>query len=244
YVMYTSGSTGTPKGVSVPHRAVVRLVRRTNYVNFSSEQVFLQAASITFDASTFEIWGALLNGARLVLLPAGIPSLEQLARTIREQGVTTLWLTAGLFDQMVENQLGALSSLKYLLTGGDVVSPVHISRALRELPGCQLINGYGPTENTTFSCCYSLPKQWPKNQPVPIGRPISNTLIYVLDGRLTPVPVGAPGELYVGGDGLALGYLNQSQLTAEKFVPDPFNKDHGTVLYRTGDRVRWLPDRT
>lgn len=239
YVMYTSGSTGAPKGTLVPHRAVVRLVRNTNYLDFTPDLVFLQSAPISFDASTFEMWGALLNGARLVLLPPSVPSLEQLGRAIRDNGVTTLWLTAGLFDQMIEYQLNNLSGLRHLLAGGDVLSPASVARAVRELPGCQLINGYGPTENTTFTCCFRIPGEWREAQPVPIGKPIANTRVYLVDERLKPVPVGVPGELYTTGDGLALGYLNQPQLTAEKFVPNPFKA--GELMYRTGDLARWLP---
>jgi amino acid adenylation domain-containing protein len=242
YVMYTSGSTGTPKGVLVPHQAVVRLVRNTNYLEFSNEQVFLQLAPITFDASTFEIWGALLNGARLVIFPAHVPSLEELGRTIRDSQITTLWLTSGLFHQMVDHQLENMRGLKHLLAGGDVLSPAHVARTSRELSGCQVINGYGPTENTTFTCCYRLPEVWPDDRSVPIGRPIANTRVYVLDKHMAPVPVGVPGELYAGGDGLAQGYLNQPELTAEKFVPNPFATDSRLRLYRTGDIARWLPD--
>src|SRR5262249_52529289 len=152
YVMYTSGSTGLPKGTLIPHRAVVRLVRNTNYMEFLPDLVFLQLAPTTFDASTFEIWGALLNGARLVIFPAHIPSLEELGRTIQEHKITTLWLTAGLFHEMVEHRLEALRGLRHLLAGGDILSPRSVSRAARELRGCQIINGYGPTENTTFTC--------------------------------------------------------------------------------------------
>ncbi len=241
YVMYTSGSTGTPKGAVIPHRAVVRLVRNTNYLDFSPNLVFLQLASISFDASTFEIWGALLNGAKLVLFPPHIPSLEELGRAIRENGITTLWLTAGLFDQMAERQLENLRGLKHLLAGGDVLSPAQVSKALRELKGCGVINGYGPTENTTFTCCYQLPVSWPVDRPIPIGKPIANTQVYVLDRNLQPVPLGFPGELCTDGDGLALGYLNQPELTAEKFVPHPFASG-ASRIYRTGDLVRWLPD--
>jgi aspartate racemase len=185
---------------------VVRLVRNTNYLQFSAEQVFLQLAPVAFDASTFEIWGALLNGARLILFPPHLPSLEELGRTIQQNGVTTLWLTAGLFHQMVDHQLESLRGVRHLLAGGDVLSPAHVSKALGELRGCQLINGYGPTENTTFTCCYALPTAWPQDRPVPIGKPIANTRVYVLDNRMAPVPIGVPGELYATGDGLAYGY--------------------------------------
>ena len=242
YIMYTSGSTGTPKGVLVPHRAVIRLVRNTNYIEFSEEQVFLQLAPLTFDASTFEIFGALLNGARLVLFPAHIPSLEELGRTIQEKQITTVWLTAGLFHQMIERQVESLQGLKYLLAGGDVLSPAHVAKAVRDLGKCRLINGYGPTENTTFTCCYTVPQVWPEDQAVPIGRPIANTKVFVLDRHQSPVPIGVPGELYAGGDGLAHGYVNQRELTSEKFLTNCGLGDVPLRLYRTGDLVRWLPD--
>ena len=156
YVMYTSGSTGRPKGVCVPHRAVVRLVKNTDYARFCAADVFLQYAPVSFDASTFEIWGALLNGAKLVLMAPRQESLEALGRTIAEQGVTTLWLTASLFNLMIEEQPDALSGLEQLLVGGEALSVAHIRRARAALPGCRLINGYGPTECTTFSCCHTI----------------------------------------------------------------------------------------
>ena len=244
YVMYTSGSTGTPKGVVVPHQAVVRLVRNTNYLKFSDDLAFLQLAPMTFDASTFEIWGALLNGARLVIFPPHIPSLKELGRTIRDCQITTLWLTSGLFHQMIDDQVENLRGLKHLLAGGDVLSPAHVAKGLRELRGCQFINGYGPTENTTFTCCYRVPQVWAQDRPVPIGKPISNTRVYLLDKHMEPVPIGMPGELYASGNGLAQGYLNQPQLTAEKFVPNPVKTDSCPRLYRTGDVARWLADGT
>jgi non-ribosomal peptide synthetase component F len=148
----------------------------------------------------------------------------------------------GLFNQMVDHRLEDLRGLKHLLTGGEALSPTHVSKALQGLPRSQLINGYGPTENTTFTCCYHFPRSWPSTRPVPIGRPISNTCVLVLDQNMTPVPVGVPGELYTGGDGLALGYLKRPELTAERFVPNPFQT--GSVLYRTGDLVRWSADGT
>ncbi len=240
YVSFTSGSTGRPKGVCVPHRGVVRLVKNANYANFSSEEVFLQLAPISFDASTMEIWGCLLNGARLVVFPPQTPSLAELAETLERHRVTTVWLTSGLFNQMIEEKPEGLKHLRQILTGGDVLSPTHVKKALALLDRCQLINGYGPTENTTFTACYTIPVSYGGQRSIPIGRPISNTQCYVLDERLQPVPVGIPGELYAGGDGLALGYLNQPELTAEKFIPNPFQP--GSRLYKTGDLVRYLAD--
>jgi amino acid adenylation domain-containing protein len=242
YVIYTSGSTGMPKGAAIPHRGIVRLARNTNYVQITPQDRFLQFAPVSFDASTFEMWGALLNGAQLVLHPPGTPSLEQLGRFIQQQQISVLWLTAGLFNQMVETHLEQLRGVRQLLAGGEALSVPHVLKALNTLgPGCQLINGYGPTENTTFTCCYRIPNDWPGSRSVPIGGPISNTRVFILDDRRQPLPVGIPGELYIGGDGLARGYLNQPALTAEKFV-ELTCLDTPERLYRTGDLVRWLPD--
>lgn len=241
YVMYTSGSTGTPKGVCVPHRAIVRLVKNTNYADFSEDEVFLQFAPISFDAATLEIWGPLLNGGRVAIYPLQPLALDDLGHCIRRYGVTTLWLTSGLFQLMVDNRLDDLRGVRQLLAGGDVLSVPHVEKVRRELPECRLINGYGPTENTTFTCCYTVPKTGEIVGSVPIGRPISNTVVYVVDRRMQPVPVGIPGELYVGGDGLATGYLNRPELTAERFVANPFTND-GSRLYRTGDMVRYRAD--
>lgn len=238
YVMYTSGSTGKPKGVAVNHRNVVRLVRNTNYASFSSDEVFLQSSTISFDASTFEIWGSLLNGARLVLLPAGTPSLKELGQAIKRHRVTTLWLTTGLFHLMVENHFDDLRGLRQLLAGGDVLSVPHAKKVVSELKGCRFINCYGPTENTTFTTCYPVKDLTRVNGSVPIGFPIANTSVYVLDGKMNPAPVGVPGELFIGGDGLARGYLDRPELTAERFVRDPFS-GNGSRLYRTGDLVRY-----
>ncbi|MCP4657026.1 MAG: AMP-binding protein, partial [bacterium] len=211
YVMYTSGSTGRPKGVGAVHRGVVRLVRETDYARLNAAEVFAQFAPISFDASTLEIWGALLNGGRLVVFPAYTPTLQELGAVLERHRVTTLWLTAGLFHQMVDENLEGLSRVRQLLAGGDVLSARHVRRVLDQLPACTVINGCGPTENTTFTCCRPMRAAAEVGEPVPIGRPIANTRVWVLDRRLRPVPVGVFGELCTGGDGLARGYLNRPQ---------------------------------
>ncbi|MEO8429878.1 MAG: amino acid adenylation domain-containing protein [Acidobacteriota bacterium] len=243
YVIYTSGSTGSPKGVAVPHRGVLRLVRNVDYARLAADEVFLQLAPASFDASTFEIWGALLNGARCVLFPARVPTPADLRRTIAEHGVSILWLTASLFNAIVDADVSALTGVRQLLIGGEALSVPHVRRALEALPGTRIINGYGPTESTTFACAYPIPRDLPERAAsIPIGRPISNTRVYILDRQRVPVPIGVPGELYIGGAGLASRYLNNPELTAEKFVPDPFHGAPGDRLYRTGDRVRHRPD--
>ncbi|MEH1968426.1 non-ribosomal peptide synthetase [Nostoc sp.] len=242
YVMYTSGSTGTPKGVSVIHRGVVRLVKETNYAHLTAEEVILQLAPISFDASTFEIWGCLLNGGQLVICPPNTPSLEELGQIIQQYQVTTLWLTAGLFHLIVDEKIDALKSLRQLLAGGDVLSVPHVQKFLQTVDNCELINGYGPTENTTFTCCHSITAPLQPDVSIPIGRPIANTQVYILDNNLQPVSIGEPGELYIGGDGLARGYLNRPDLTAEKFISHSFDSNLATRLYKTGDLARYLPD--
>nr|WP_255217199.1 non-ribosomal peptide synthetase [Myxococcus sp. AM010] len=236
YVMFTSGSTGKPKGVGVPHRAVSRLVLGTDFAHFGPEEVWLQLAPISFDASTLEVWGALLHGAKLVVYPAGTPSLEELGRKLEGTGITSLWLTAALFEQMQARQPKALASVRQLLAGGDALPVSRVKERLAA--GGVLINGYGPTENTTFSSTFRMEKPEEVGVSVSIGRPVKNTVAYVLDGGMRPVPVGVPGELYVGGDGLAVGYVGRPELTAERFVPSPYGE--GERLYRTGDVVRWL----
>lgn len=244
YVMYTSGSTGLSKGVLAIHRNAVRLVKNTNYIDLNAQEVFLLFAPLTFDASTFEIWAPLLNGARLVIVPPGVPSLGELARILLTESVTTLLLTAGLFHRMVDTQLESLRGIHQLLAGGDVLSVSHVVSVLQEDVDRCLINGYGPTEGTTVSCCYPMRTPKAVGSSVSIGRPVANAQVYILDRWMQPVPVGVPGELYIGGDGLARAYLNQPGLTAEAFVPHPFSQEAGARLYRSGDVVRYLADGT
>jgi amino acid adenylation domain-containing protein len=241
YVIYTSGSTGRPKGVCVPHHGVVRLVKETNYLSFTPDEVFLQFAPISFDAATFEIWGSLLNGARLVIFPAHTPSLAELGRALTAHQVTSMFLTTALFNQMVEHHLEDLQSVRQLLTGGEVMSAAHVKLALDALPNCRLSNVYGPTESTTFTSFYPIANAELARSPIPIGRAISNSQMYVLNRHLNLCPIGVPGELHIGGDGLARCYLNRPELNAEKFIPHPYGAA-GELLYKTGDLVRWLPD--
>lgn len=241
YVMYTSGSTGTPKGVEVLHRAINRLVRRVEYVRLGPDETLMHAAPLAFDASTFEIWGALLHGAKLVLYPEVVPTARGLREQIGRHGVTTMWLTSALFNAIVDDDPTCLRGLRQILVGGEALSPRHVRRAMDALPETRFINGYGPTETTTFACCHSIPRDLEAGaRSIPIGRPIRDTHVYVLDPSRELVPVGEVGELYIGGDGLARGYLARPELTAERFVPDPFRT--GERVYRTGDVCRWLPD--
>ncbi|MCI0737243.1 MAG: non-ribosomal peptide synthetase [Beijerinckiaceae bacterium] len=235
-VMFTSGSAGEPKGVVIPHRAIVRLVNNPGYMQFSSDQVFLQASSLTFDASIFEIWGALLNGAELVIPEPGLLSLDAIATAIENEGVTTLFLTSGLFNLMIDQRPDPLRKLRYLVSGGDVMSPVHVAKAARLLNSGYFISAYGPTENTTYTTAFSAPRDFSEEFPVPIGWPIAGTILRILDDGMRPVPDGSAGQLYVGGTGLALGYLNAPGLTQGKFIVDP--DEPSQLLYNTGDLVR------
>jgi amino acid adenylation domain-containing protein len=243
YIIYTSGSTGRPKGVCLCHRNAVRLVMNTNYADMGPDQVFPQVASISFDAAIFEIWGALLNGARLIIFHPYTPSAGELGEWILRHGVTTLFLTAGLFHQMIEGDTGHyFRHVRQLLAGGDVLSLRLIQKFLKQYPDCRLINGYGPTENGTFSTCGELREMPADAASVIIGRPISNSTAYVLDDDMRRVSAGEEGEIYLGGHGLAHGYWNQPELTATKFVPNPFASRPGERLYRSGDLGRSLAD--
>jgi len=236
YIMFTSGSTGRPKGVAIPHRAIVRLVRGQDYLRLSAKETFFQFSPISFDASTLEIWGTLLNGGRVAVAPPGQLSLEQIADSIRYTAADTALLTTGLFNLLADEHMEAFGLLRQVLTGGDVLSVPHARKVLAAHPHLRLVNGYGPTENATLVCAHTVTAADLELPSVPIGKPLANTSVRILDQEGSPVPIGMDGELYVGGDGLALGYWNQPEVTAEKFV-----ELDGQTFYRTGDRVRWLP---
>uniref|UniRef100_A0A2P1CZA1 AptA2 n=1 Tax=Nostoc sp. HIID-D1B TaxID=2027338 RepID=A0A2P1CZA1_9NOSO len=243
YVIYTSGSTGKPKGVAVPHRAVNRLVCNTNYVKFVPIDRVAQASNTSFDAATFEIWGSLLHGARLVVIPQNVVlSPQHFAAYIRKQRISILFLTTALFNQLASVVPHAFKELRHLLFGGEAVDPNSVKAVLRNGAPQGLLHVYGPTESTTFASWYLVQDIPEGATKVPIGRPISNTQIYILDSKLQPVPIGTPGELYIGGDGLARGYLNRPELTKEKFITHFFEKAEGSRLYKTGDLARFLPD--
>nr|WP_262925937.1 amino acid adenylation domain-containing protein [Pseudomonas chlororaphis] len=241
YIMYTSGSTGTPKGVRVPHRAITRLVINNGYADFNQHDRVAFASNPAFDASTLEVWAPLLNGGAVVVVDQDkLLAQQQFAALLQQQAVSVLWMTAGLFHQYAEGLLEAFARLRYLIVGGDVLDPSVIARVLKGGAPQHLLNGYGPTEATTFSTTHEITRA--DEGSIPIGKPVGNSRAYVLDAHQQPVPVGVTGELYVGGQGVALGYLNRAELTAEKFLVDPFND--GGLMYRTGDLVAWRADGT
>jgi amino acid adenylation domain-containing protein len=235
YVMYTSGSMGKPKGVMVEHRGVVRLVKSSNYVAFTGDETILSTGAVSFDATTFEYWGALLNGGKLVLCSKETLLDEQrLAEEIRDKEADTMWFTAGWLNQLVEKDITVFDGLKTIVAGGDKLSPHHINALRTAYPGVKMVNGYGPTENTTFSLTYEITGVV---ETIPVGKPISNSSAYIIDSSGQLCAVGVVGEICVGGDGLARGYLNNPELTAEKFVANS-----GQRLYKTGDLGRWMAD--
>jgi amino acid adenylation domain-containing protein len=243
YVMYTSGSTGKPKGIGIPHRGINRLVFNTNYIEITPNDRMTLASNSAFDAATFELWGALLHGARLVGISRDVAlSPSDLAAEIQAQGISVMFLTTALFNQMAREIPAAFGSVRHLLFGGEAVDLHLVKEVLKHNPPARLLHVYGPTESTTFATWY-LAQSLPEDATtVPIGRPLANTQVYLLDRNLQPAPVGVAGELLIGGDGLARGYLNRPELTAEKFIPNPFSAEAGARLYRTGDLARYWPD--
>ncbi len=242
YVIYTSGSTGAPKGVEVTHRNVAHLVDDPGFADLGPGTTMLNAASPAFDASTLEIWGPLANGGTIAVL-AEQPSPDAVAAAIDAHGVTTAWLTAGLFHELVDHRPDCLANLRQLLAGGDVLSPRHVARALAALPAeARLTNGYGPTETTTFALTHDLRPSDAVGSTVPLGRPIQATTCEVLDPSGRAVPVGVAGELWIGGEGVARGYRGDPELSAERFQPD--SERPGACRYRSGDRVRRRGDGT
>ena len=243
YVMYTSGSTGTPKGVRVTHRGIARLVLNDGYTDLSEQDVVAFASNPAFDASTLEVWGALLNGACLQVIDHPTLVEPQRLKTALQVGqVSVLFLTTALFNQYSQTIPEAFAGLRMLLTGGEPADPAAFARLRAQAPGLRLVNGYGPTETTTFATTFEAGEVAHDALSLPIGRPIGNTCVYVLDARQRLVPLGAVGELYIGGDGVALGYLGQPQLSQARFLPDPFSTHAGATMYRTGDLGRWRED--
>ncbi|MCH0567182.1 amino acid adenylation domain-containing protein [Streptomyces sp. MUM 2J] len=243
YVIYTSGSTGRPKGVVLPHRGIDRLVHKTERFPITPDDVLAHTVSPSFDGAIPEIWGALLNGATLAVAPAQILSVAELRAFLTRCAVTAATLPTGLFHEVVDIDPDSLAGLRWLLVGGEALSPRHCRALLHHLPALRLVNGYGPTENTTWTTTYPVPAGFPGDSTgVPVGAPIPDTRVYVLDAALQPCPPGVAGELYLAGAGLARGYLNRPGLTAERFVADPYGITPGGRMYRTGDLARWNAD--
>ncbi len=238
YVLFTSGSTGKPKAVAVEHRAVMRLIKNTNFAVLDAGQTWMVLSPLAFDLSTLEIWAPLCNGGCAALVPPGPLCLEAIGKTIRERNVTSAWLTSGLFRLIVGERIGYLAPLRQLIVGGDVVPAAECRMVLERYPDMRLVNGYGPTENTTFSTFHRIRLADCERSSIPIGRPIANSTVHILDPALNLCEVGTAGEIFVGGEGLARGYLHDPDATAQKFIEHP---EWGRI-YATGDLGRWLPD--
>ncbi|HXP71899.1 MAG TPA: amino acid adenylation domain-containing protein, partial [Candidatus Dormibacteraeota bacterium] len=241
HVIYTSGSVGEPKAVEIPHRAVLGFSRNVDFLELTEDETFLLYSSAAWDAVTLELWLAFLAGARCVIYSDPIIEPSRLAEVVRADQVTFLWLTASLFNAVTEVAGSKLSGVRYLITGSEPVSASNIRSALKELPRTIMVNGYGPSECGVFSTCYSILTVEKDATSVPIGKPIGDRDLYLLDARLEHVPPGVAGEMYIGGPGVGRGYLDRPGLTAERFVADPYG-EAGTRMYRTGDLASWRSD--
>ena len=242
YIIYTSGSTGLPKGTAVPHRSFFGFMCDVDYVVFNEKQVLFQHSSTSWDAAALELWPALVHGGKCVLHAGESASPQDLRKAIKEHGVTLLWLTSALFNSIIDSDPRGLAGVKQLLVGGEALSASHIDKALRFLPETQIVNGYGPSECTVFTTCYPFSRENHPLTSIPIGRPIGDRQVFLLDGNLNQVPAGVPGEIVVGGPAVARCYVGRPQLTAEKFIPHPFSQQPGARLYRTGDLAWWRSD--
>ncbi|WP_411801495.1 non-ribosomal peptide synthetase, partial [Bacillus atrophaeus] len=239
YIMYTSGSTGKPKGVMIEHRNIIRLVKNAGYVPVHEEDRMAQTGAVSFDAGTFEVFGALLNGAALYPVKKDtLLDAKGFSAFLREHRITTMWLTSPLFNQLAAKDAAMFQTLRHLIIGGDALVPHIVNQVKRVSPELSLWNGYGPTENTTFSTSFLIDREY--NGSIPIGKPIGNSTAYIMDEQQRLQPIGAPGELCVGGNGVARGYVNLPKLTEKQFLQDPFRPEG--KIYRTGDLARWLPD--
>ncbi|WP_259418057.1 non-ribosomal peptide synthetase [Bacillus toyonensis] len=238
YIIYTSGSTGTPKGVVIPHYSAIRVVKNTNYIEISENDTILQLSNYAFDGSIFDIYGALLNGAKLIMVEKDtVLSLVKLAKLIKEEQISIMFITTALFNALVDLEIDCLDKIRKILFGGERVSVPHVKKALEKLGKDKIIHVYGPTESTVYATYYFVNEV---TEVIPIGKPLANTSVFVVDKNSNLLPLGVPGELCISGDGLSKGYLNSERLTVEKFVPNPFIL--GERMYRTGDLVRMLPD--
>ncbi|MEO6803928.1 MAG: non-ribosomal peptide synthetase [Granulicella sp.] len=237
YILFTSGSTGARKGVIIPHRGILRLVNDQNFISMARSECTLLHSPLTFDASTLEIWAVLLRGGTLVLAPDRPLAVEDFRNLVLQHNVTTLWLTAGLFHFVAQHNIETFGPLRQLVVGGDVIHADLFAAVKRRFPRLRLVNGYGPTENTTFTTCYVATEGFCEGK-VPIGEPINGTTLVILDDAGVPVSEGTPGELATGGAGVALGYLDDDALTAKRFLPDFSCSDESARLYLTGDIVR------
>lgn len=243
YIMYTSGSTGQPKGIKISHRGIVRLVKNTNYILFHPEDRVSHATSISFDISTVEIWGSLLNGLTMVIIPQDtLINFKELSKLLQDQAVTIMCIAPAVFNAIVATHCDILSNLRYLLVCGEKLIPQNMPQFFASNKTTILVNCYGPTECTSYATTFEIPRNWPADRDIPIGKPIANTTAYVLDTNLQSLPIGAVGELCLGGDGLAICYHNKPDMTNDKFVNILLDKKNQTRAYKTGDLVRMLPD--